>query len=325
MARVLRKTRNARLLLLVISTRLRQVAPMLDGKKLGVVARFELLEAVRSRLFIIVLTMYGAGAAIGSYAFLKVVEATEDAARHQLAASMHVDESQLPKDLLQEKALPMFANLIQDEELRAELLSMPPLSIFYGFMALNLVALLVLAISTGTMAADISSGAARFALFRCDRITWSTGKLLGQEALLAAGLSVGALVAGLVGMLLDSDFSAETWLWLLRTSFRAWLYGSAYLGLFVGVSLVARSALKARAFALFLWMGLGIAHSIVSAEFLNERLPYLSFLGVLFPAEHRQALWSPDWGSYLPAAGALLLIGVVGFSAGLFSFNRSDA
>src|SRR5690606_12324259 len=157
---------------------------MLDGKKLQVVARFELLEALRSRLFIIVLSIYGAGAAIGSYAFLKAVEAADEAARRALSKSMGVDESQLPADLVRENALPMLTGMVRDEALREELLKMPPLSIFYGFMALNLVALFVLAISTGTMAQDLSSGAARFALFRCDRLTWASGKLVGQEVLL---------------------------------------------------------------------------------------------------------------------------------------------
>lgn len=298
---------------------------MLDGKKLRVVARFELLESLRSRLFVIVISMYGAGAAIGSYAFIKTVEAAEQAARRSLAKAMGVEESQLPADLVREQALPAFSSMIEDERLREELMSMPPLSIFYGFMALNLVALLVLVVSTGTMAADVSSGAARFALFRCDRVTWATGKLVGQEALLAAGLTVGALVTGLVGFMLDADFAAETWGWLLRTSFRAWLYGSAYLGLFAGISLISSSPLKARALALFFWMGLGIAHSIVTADFVNERVPFLHYLGYAFPAAHRQGLWSPDWNQYLISALALLVIGAVGFTVGQRIFHTRDA
>lgn len=298
---------------------------MLDAKKLWVVARFELLEALRSRLFLIVVSMYGAGAAIGSYAFIKTVEAAERAARRSLAQNLGIAESELPADLVREQALPMFTSLVEDAGIREELLRMPPLSIFYGFMALNLVALLVLVISTGTMAADLGSGAARFALFRCDRLTWASGKFLGQEALLAAGLGAGALVAGATGVMLDAGFQAETWLWLLRTSFRAWLYGSAYLGIFLGISLVSRSALKARALALFVWMGFGIVHSIVTAEFLNARIPFLRYLGVVFPAEHRQRLWSPDWGNYLLAAVPLLAIGLAGFLAGHAVFRRRDA
>jgi hypothetical protein len=77
--------------------------------------------------------------------------------------------------------------------------------------------------------------------------------------------------------------------------------------------------------ALFLWIGCGIAHTIVTAEFLNRRVPYLHFFGVVFPADHRQALWSPDWGTYLPAVAALLMIGTFGFFVGHRVFQGRDA
>ncbi len=298
---------------------------MLDAKKLWIVARFELLEAIRSRLFVVAMALYGAGAALGSYVFIKAMAAAETAARHSLASSLGIDESQLPANLVREKALPMIASLVDDESLRQELLRMPPLSIFYGFMTLNVVAALVLVVSTGTMAADISSGAARYTLFRCDRLTWAAGKLLGQEAVLAAGLSLGALVAGGIGMMFESSYQPETWLWLGRASFRAWLYANAYLGLFTGLSLVAGSPMKARALALFSWIGLGVAHSLLTADFANQHLPWLHYLGVLFPAAHHQALWSPSWSTYLPSAFALLIIGVTGFILGHRVFQGRDA
>jgi len=296
---------------------------MLDPKKLQIVARFELLEALRSRLFIIVVSMYGAGAAIGSYAFLKAVSAAEGAVRSRLAAQLQIDESKLPQNLVRENLIPLVLGFF-DPKLKDELLSMPLLTIFYGIMALNFVALLVLVVSTGTMAADLSSGAARYALFRCDRLTWALGKLLGQELLLAAGLAVGALTAGLVGVLVDDAFEQQTWLWLLRTSFRAWLYGSAYLGLFCGLSLVSRSPLRARALALFTWIGIGITHGLVTSDAVNARVP-LRALGYIFPAAHRESLWSPDWNTYLPAAAALLTFGAVCFLAGHAVFSRRDA
>ena len=296
---------------------------MLDPKKLQIVARFELLEALRSRLFIIVVSMYGAGAAIGSYVFLKTVTAAESAVRHQLAERLQVDESKLPQNLVRENLIPIVLGFF-DPKLKDELLSMPLLTIFYGIMALNFVALLVLVVSTGTMAADLSSGAARYALFRCDRLTWALGKLVGQELLLAAGLAVGALTAGLVGVLVDDAFEQQTWIWLLRTSFRAWLYGSAYLGLFCGLSLVSRSPLRARALALFSWIGIGILHGLVTSDMVNERIPVRA-LGYAFPAAHREALWSPDWYTYLPAATALLAFGAACFLAGHAVFKRRDA
>ena len=143
--------------------------------------------------------------------------------------------------------------------------------------------------------------------------------------LLAAGLLVGALAAGLVGVAVEDNFKAETWGWLFRTSFRAWLFGSAYLGLFSGISLISRSSLKARALALFVWIAFGIAHSIFTSDVLNQKVPGLHYLGWIFPAEHREALWSPDWGVYLPAVGALVLFGALGFASGHAIFRRRDA
>jgi len=296
---------------------------MPDLKKLQIVARFELLEALRSRLFIIVVSMYSAGAAIGSYVFLRTMAAAETAVRHELAQQSGIDPSALPPNLVREKLLPGVLGVV-DPALKEALLSMPLLTIFYGMMVLNFVALLVLVVSTGTMAADLSSGAARYALFRCDRLTWALGKLAGQGLLLAAGLSVGALAAGLVGLGVDDAFEQKTWIWLLRTSVPAWLYGSAYLGLFCGISLISRSPLVARALALFAWIGMGITHSLVTSDFVNQKVP-LRNLGYIFPGAYKESLSSHDWNTSLPAAAALLAFGAVCFAAGHALFSRRDA
>jgi ABC-type transport system involved in multi-copper enzyme maturation permease subunit len=298
---------------------------MLNARKVWIVARFELIEALRSRLFIVVMALYGAGAAIGSFAFLKTVQAAERTLRHELALTTGLSESQLPKDLLQEKILPMFSALVEDEATRDALLEMPLLAIFYGYMALNFVALLVLVVSAGTMAQDLQNGSARFALFRTDRLSWATGKLLGQEALLAVGLLVGALLAGTVGALVAENFEPITWVWLMRASLRTWLYGSAYLGIFCGLSLVVRTPLGARALALLTLIVFGIVHGILTADLANQQLPFLHHFGIVFPAHHKGALWSPELASYLPAASALLVIGAVGFLAGHLIFQRRDA
>jgi hypothetical protein len=298
---------------------------MLDLRKLRVVARFELAEALGSRLLVIVLFVYGVGAAIGSLVFLKAMAAAEDAARRALANGSNLNQAEVPQDLVRSHALPLVTSLVDDAAIRAELLRMSPLSIFYGYTALLLVALLVLVTSAGKMASDLASGASRFTLFRCERLTWAVGKLLGQEILLAVGLCFGALLAGLVGIWQSGSFEVSGWWWLLRTSFRAWIYGSAYLGIFSGLSLVARSTLGARAMSLAALIGLGVGHAVFASEFARARAPVLSHLRLAFPAEHREGLWSPEWASYLPSLGALLLIGALGFTAGYRAFRGRDA
>src|SRR4051812_40336801 len=105
----------------------------------------------------------------------------------------------VPDDLVRREALPRVIRfLVADEALQRELVWVEPLAIFYGFMALSCVAPLLLMTSGGLHAQDIASGATRFVLTRCDRLSWSLGKLLGHATLLAVGLLVGALATGAV-------------------------------------------------------------------------------------------------------------------------------
>jgi hypothetical protein len=291
-------------------------------RKLWIVARFELGEALRSRLVVVILTLYGAGAALGAYLFAKLLAAAEEAARAALAESLSA--SALPADLLRRQAFPrVLSGLIDNEALRAELSNIEPLALFYGFMALHLVAPLVLATSGGAHAGDLAQGASRFVLTRCDRLSWALGKLLGHAALLAVGLLVGALVTGVVASL-QARLDPASVVWLIRAAFRAWVYGSAYLGIFSGVSLVAGAPARARMLCVLVLFGLWLGHGLSQADALAQRAPGAQYLAWLFPAHYQLLLWSPSWLESLPAMLALLLIGSSGFALGFWAFARGD-
>lgn len=293
-------------------------------EKATIVARFELQEALRSRLILFVVGLYAAGAAVGAWLFLKFVEAAEKAAREATADAMGVSPESLPPDLVREQALPRIAKGISDERLREVVLTMEPLSIFYGFMALNLVALFVLVISAGTHAQDLESGAARFALFRVDRATWALGKTAGQAALLAVGLCVGAIVTGAMGLWLDPGFKFRTFPSLVRASLVAWLYGLAYLGLFSGVSMIAKTPLRARGLGLFVLLACGIGHTLVTSDWLTSQVSLVELLKWLFPAEYRTGLWYTSPEAYLGSVVGLLAIGGAGFFLGTLGLKRRD-
>lgn len=297
----------------------------MDLEKATIVARFELAEALRSRLIVFVVGLYAAGAAVGAWLFLKFVEAAERTARQATAQAMGVPPESLPPDLVRERAIPQIAEGIADERLRAVILSMEPLSIFYGFMALNLVALLVLVISAGTHSADLESGAARFALFRVDRRSWALGKTAGQAALLALGLLVGAVVTGAMGLWLDPGFKLRTFPSLARASLAAWLYGLAYLGLFSGVSMIAKTPLRARGLAFFVLLASWVGHTIVTSEWLISEVSPLAALKWLFPGEYRTGLWYGTPEGYAISVAGLLVIGAAGFWLGSLGLERRDA
>jgi ABC-type transport system involved in multi-copper enzyme maturation permease subunit len=306
----------------VVDVSERRPRRMIDGRKLRAVATFELAEALRSRLVLVVLAVYGAGAALGAYVFSRALEAAESAVRDSLLGSW---SGVVPDDVVRKHALPrVISFLVHDEALRNELLGIEPLAIFYGFMALEFVAPLVLVTSGGAHASDITSGAVRFVLPRCDRLSWSLGKFLGHAILLGLGLLVGALATGIVAEV-HRGIDAGSVFWLLRAAFRAWVYGLAYLGIFCCVSLIARQPSRARAFSVVLLFLLWAGHTACEAPLVLAQLPALQYLVWAFPAQYEKLLWSPTWLYSLPALLALLGIAAVTFALGYIGFRRADA
>jgi hypothetical protein len=293
-----------------------------DFRKVAKVARFELAEALRSRLITIVLALYGAGAALGAYLFARALAASESAVREQmLGMSAHL----VPDDVVRRQALPkVIAFFVEDEALRQELVAVEPLAIFYGFMALSCVAPLLVMTSAGLYAYDLASGATRFVLTRCDRLAWSLGKLLGHAALLALGVLVGALATAVVAQL-AAGIDAFSILWLLRAAFRAWVYGLSYLGIFSAISLASRVPSRARALSVMVLFALWVGHSICASSYWTARVPPLALAVWLFPAEYQHRVWSPSWLESLPALLALPSLGALAFAAGFALFRRLDA
>jgi hypothetical protein len=297
----------------------------LDLTKARVVARFELMEALRSRSALFMIGLYAIGAAVGAWIFVHALDAAEQTARNALAEAMRVPPESLPKDLVREKALPRIASTLEDERLRDVLLTVDPLGIFYGFMAQNLVPGLLLLVASGTHAADLESGAARYALFRVDRASWALGKSAGQAGLLATGLLVGALVTYLVGRDPDAGLGLAMFTSLGRASLSAWLYGLCFLGLFSGVSMVSETPLRARGASFMLLCVCSIGHAVVTSDALKARAPGFQYARWVFPAEYKDGLWLTDPVAFLVSVLGLATIGAAGFALALWFFERRDA
>jgi ABC-2 family transporter protein len=296
-----------------------------DIAKTLAVARFEIMEALRSRGVALLVLVYGVGALISSHVFLRVLHAAETQALDMLAEQMNTPGQQLPADLVRENAMPWLVQLVDDPSIREQLLQMDPLSIFMGFAALQVVPFMALFGSAGCIAHDVSSGAVRFVLFRCDRLAWALGKTAGQAALMAGGLLLSALVASAVGTWSLGTFDAERLLWLLRTAFRAWVFGVAYLGLFCGVSMISSTSARARALGGLLWTVVSIGHAVLTSDWLPDYLGPARHLAWLAPSHHQSGLWSASWSTYLTSVGCLLALASLGFAGGYNSFRRRDA
>jgi hypothetical protein len=301
----------------------RGYAPWLDPRKLGVVARFELAEALRSRLVVIVLCLYGAGSALGSFLFVQTLDAAERSVRQAMDSQLNAQVAP-PDDLQRQAVSEVLSHVIDDPELLADLVATDPLAVFYGFMALQLVSTFVLLTSASTHASDVSSGATRFILTRCERLTWALGKTLAHAGLLALGLALSALTAAAVGFW-QGHLSAGSLPWLARGAVRALVYGLAYLGIFSGVALAAPSPARARSACVMVLFAFGWGHTLSQAHWLGELVPGIDALGWVFPGQYQDLLWSPSWLVSAAAALALLVIGALGFAGGHYRFRRADA
>jgi hypothetical protein len=292
-------------------------------RKLGVVLRFELAEALRSRLIVVVLCMYGLGAAFGAFAFVKTLDAAERSVRDSLGQTLSAHDLD-SEQMRQEAKSQILSRVVQDRDLLADLVAVDPLALFYGYMALALVAPFVLLTCAGAHARDLRRGATRFVLTRCDRLTWALGKALAQACLLALGLAVSALATAAVGLWL-ARFDSATLFWLGRAAVRALMYGLAYLGIFAGLSLGLRVPGPAVAGSVLVLFGLWLGHGLTRWSWSGRELPPLRAAAWLFPGQYQELLWSPSWLVSGGAALALLCMGALGFAAGHWLFLRADA
>ncbi len=260
---------------------------MIDFRRLWLVAGFELRDAMRSKLAIIIVVLFAAGSALGSAGFIKSMQGAESAARDLLAEQAGIDPEMIPIEQVRSQAMTLVFSFVEDEELREVLLGLQPLAIFFGYASLQAVALLVLTLSAGSHAGDIQNGTARFSLFRCNRPTWALGKMLGHSGLLAVGLLVGALVAGLMGLTMQPEFEPRTFTDLLVAAARTWFYGLTYLAVFSGLSLIAGTPMKARALCLAALIGSGLGHAIFRSESIANSAASTWLPQVAFPRTTR--------------------------------------
>jgi len=297
-------------------------------REIYLVAGFDLMESLRSRKALVLLALYVAGSVGASFIFLEALSSVEDVAAEQLRVATTTQPGAMTDTLMQsEQFLDMVANLVDDRELAESLVSVPAMALFYGWMSLTFAPILVTLTSSDAISSELGSGSVRFALFRTDRLSWATGKLAGQTALLGLGVFGGALAAFLVGwsQMAGFDASATGW-WLARISLRSWVFGFAWLGLTMGISQLTRSTARARAGALLALFAAAVTNAWLGGSWMKEHAPVVGdTLAQLLPQAYRIDLWRPEVVDRAPAMIMCLALGALYFAAGHAVFSRRDS
>lgn len=286
------------------------------------VATFDLLESLRSRKAVVLLLLYLAGALGGSALFIRLLHAIQERLREQFG------EAGTMEALMESPAMARaVGELAGDPDTAAAIVAIPPLALFYAWLALNFVPLLVLFTSSDAISGELATGSVRYSLFRVDRASWAVGKLLGQTCLMALGVLIGALGCWVLGAIwLDGMPLGKTAWWLLRMAARSIVYGFSYLGVAMCASLLTRTNARARGLALLMMFLCSLVGGIFQAQPVVKSSPELfGALQKIFPNGHSLALWHPGLFERGTAMVALVAIGLAYFALGYWRFTKRDA
>jgi ABC-type transport system involved in multi-copper enzyme maturation permease subunit len=291
-------------------------------RNIGLVAQFDLLESLRSRKAIALISLYLAGALGASALFVRLLHTLQERLAEEFGEAIDM------QTLMESPAMArVVSELAGDPEVAKAIVAVPPMALFYGWLATNFVPLLVLFTSADAISGDVASGGVRFSLFRADRMSWALGKLLGQTCLMLLGVLVGALGCWAVGAIwLDNMPIGNTAWWLLRIAGRTGVYSFAYLGVALCASQLVRTNARAIGLALLMMFACSLLGGITQLEPVRNSSPGLfGALSKLFPNGHSLALWHPGWFESGTALFGLVAIGMAFFGLGYWRFSNRDS
>lgn len=294
-------------------------------RTIWLVAVFDFFESLRSRKALALLALALLGSISTAAVFSRVIYEAENELSRKLGVAHTAKVGAMADEVLQSEELQrVLSDFTQDPALANAMTHVPAIALFSGWLGLTFLPLLVVLSSSDAVAIEVSSGSARFMLFRCDRLSWALGKLLGQALLMAAGIAVGAAGALAVAAIVWHAWHplATAW-WMVRLGVRVWIYGFAWLGLAVGISLATRSVNLARGLGLVALFGLGFLARVVG-HYATRWPVALGSVEQLFPHAHSLGLWQPAFVDRLPSIVMLFALGFLGFFLGYARFARND-
>ncbi len=286
------------------------------------VARFEIAEAVRSKLLLVMLLLFLGAGSLGAWGFTKAVQRIEQEASSVVpGVSVKIDRSS-----------PLYRNLIQrfvHDPAKAEyFLSLPPIVFFYAWASLGFMPWLVLFLSAETIASEVSSRGIRYSLLRTGRLPYALGKMAGQAVILAGAAAAAALAYYAVSWKLLGGVEAGG---IARGMLCYWplilLHNLPFLAWALFASMATASANLSRILSLGGAVVLAILSALSGWSFL-QRGPVSAGLwklaSFLTPFGHAGGLEYPRGTPFWTDAATCLGLSLLYFGAGYALLRRRD-
>ena len=216
-------------------------------------------------------------------------------------------------------------SLLGDRKLAENLLAVPPLGLFYGWLAFAFTPVLVMLTSSTRVAEEVQSGSVRYVMFRAARSHWCIGKFVGQAVQVLVALLLSAASAWVVGLIRMQGFEPmATAGYMMVFALKAWIYALPFLGLALGVSQFCTSPNVALVFGFVAMVAVTILNYV--SEWLAGKgwRTMWDIVHVLTPGAHKGALWWNDAVHVVPAVVYLLALAAAYYMVGYARFSRRD-
>ncbi len=295
-------------------------------RDVSLVARFELLRAIRTWQGLAVIILYVIASIGSTYLFVQILGALE----RELAFTLQVPPTDTPGAMLDslvnsKNFRDMVAFFVGDERLVDATLFWSPVATFHLWMNLLLMPFLATFVSADAISVDLRSRALRFELLRTGRLELVSGRFLAQ-AILCGIAGLAAAGASWTVALLTMVGNDAFWLGvgLLWAGWRSWVFGLAFVGLGVGVSQLTASPAWARILGL---VGTALTWGLFGLlAWATTQVPawIIAPLQLTLPQTWIRLLWEGGTLS-LAAAVFLVALGLTWMTAGYVVTARRDA
>jgi ABC-type transport system involved in multi-copper enzyme maturation permease subunit len=304
------------------------------------VARFELAEAVRSRLLIVMVLLFVGAGALGAWGYTSALERIESGAAKITGAPTAGSGTQRPGGVMRRLRTSgsyrgMLRAFLKDDRKADYFAELPPIVVFFGWASFAFTPWLLLFTSSETIAGDVATRAIRFSALRTGRLSFALGKALGQAAIIAGVTALQAATFFVVASVSLTGFEpGATAVGLLSFWPRVFVYVLPFLAWAMFASMATASTNLARTLALGGAVLLAILSGLASptappAQHWHlrggpVRDTFWDLVSYLTPFGHSEGLSYPPGGRLGSDLAICLALTVLYFALGFTVLRRRD-
>lgn len=289
------------------------------------VARFELLRAVRTWRALAMILLYVIASAGGAWVFIEILAEMENAIADQLM----VPHTRWPGGMTDqlrnsENLLKMLEFLVGDASTVQALADVPLLAIWQLWEGLILVPFLAATAAAEAVAVDVASRALRFELLRTGRPELVAGRFLGQTVLSVVATLASLVVVWAMGMslMVEQDPVALA-RGLLEMGTRAIVFSLPFAGLGIAASCLTASSNWARVLALAGTAGSWVVYGYLVTRTTGVAASIADGVLPLLPQAWLGDLWRPGGGVVL-ATFVCVALAMTAVGVGTWRLMRRD-